>query len=142
MKLAKASGLIPSTAGCWPAASRNCLAIAKAGGGVNDWVNTWFLGNCRSDSSMDWKKCCVASVRKHFTRDESALCAATGGALVCAVFGGVVGFALSGLSRDMGAIGGAILGGLLGLCFGFIFGVSVEALSSIMKNLLRSLGSK
>jgi hypothetical protein len=97
-----------------------------------------------ADQILQWigRSAAWLLLRKHFTRDENALCAATGGALVCAVFGGVVGFALSDLSRDMGAIGGAILGGLLGLCFGFIFGVSVEALSSTMKDLLRSLGSK
>jgi hypothetical protein len=81
-------------------------------------------------------------LRRHFTRDESALCAATGGALVCALFGGVVGFALSNLSRNIDAIGGMILGGLLGIYIGFIFGACVETVSSTIKGLLKSLGSK
>jgi hypothetical protein len=81
-------------------------------------------------------------LRRQFTRDESALCAATGGALVCAVFGGVVGFALSDLSRSINAIGGTILGGLLGISIGFIFGASVETVSNTIKDLLRSLDSR
>jgi hypothetical protein len=97
-----------------------------------------------ADQSLQWIGRSAAShlLRKHFTRDESALCAATGGALVCAVFGGVVGFALSDLSRSINAIGGTILGGLLGISIGFSFGASVETVSSMIKDLLRSLDSK
>jgi hypothetical protein len=97
-----------------------------------------------ADQSLQWfgRGAAWLLLRKHFTRDESALCAATGGAIVCAVFGGVVGFVLSNLSRTIDVIGGAILGGLLGGCLGIIFGVSVEAVSSTMKGLLRSLDSK
>jgi hypothetical protein len=97
-----------------------------------------------ADQCLQWigRSAAWLLLRKHFTRDESALCAATGGALICAVYGGVVGFALSDLSREMNAIGGAILGGLLGACLGITVGVSVEALSSTMRDLLRSLGSK
>lgn len=98
-----------------------------------------------ADRSLQWIGRSAAShlLRRHFTRDESALCAATGGALVCAVFGGVVGFALADLSLiNIDAIGGTILGGMLGICIGFIFGASVETVSSTIKDLLRFLGSK
>ena len=97
-----------------------------------------------ADQSLQWigRSAAWLLLRKHFTRDESALCAATGGALVCALFGGAVGFVLSDPSRNIDAIVGTILGGLLGVCLGFIFGVSIEAVSSTFKDLLRSLGSK
>jgi hypothetical protein len=97
-----------------------------------------------ADRSLQWigRSAAWLLLRKHFARDESALCAAAGGALVCALFGGVLGFALSDPSRNTDAIGGTILGGLLGVCLGFIFGVSVEAVSSTIKDLLRSLDSK
>jgi len=96
-----------------------------------------------ADQSLQWigRSAAWLLLRKHFTREESALCAATGGALVCAVFGGVVGFALSDLSRSIDAIGETILGGMLGVCLGSIFGVSVETVSNTIKELLRSLGS-
>ena len=95
-----------------------------------------------ADQSLHWigRSAAWHLLRKRFTRDERALCTATGGALVCAVFGGGVGFALSDLSRSMDAIGGTILGGLLGISIGFIFGASVETVSSSIKDLLKSLG--
>jgi hypothetical protein len=97
-----------------------------------------------ADQSLQWfgRGAAWLLLRKHFTRDESTLCAATGGALVCAVLGGVVGFALSDFSRTIDVIGGAMLGGLLGVCLAIIFGVSVEVVSSTMKDLMRSLDSK
>ena len=97
-----------------------------------------------ADQSLQWigRSAAWLLLRRHSTRDESALCAATGGALVCAVFGGVVGFTLSDSSRDLGAIGRTILGGLLGVCTGMFFGVFVETVDSTIKDLLRSVSSK
>jgi hypothetical protein len=80
--------------------------------------------------------------RRHSPKDESALYAAAGGALICAVFGGVVGFALSNLSRDISVVEGTILGGLLGVCIGFSFGAFVESIDSTIKDLLGYLNSK
>jgi uncharacterized protein YcfJ len=97
-----------------------------------------------ADQSFQWigRGAAWILLRSHPTRDESTLCAATGGALICAVFGGVAGFSLSDLSRDMSVIGGTILGGLLGVCIGLIFGALVEMIDSTIKGLLRSLNSK
>ena len=81
-------------------------------------------------------------LRRQSTTDENVLYAAIGGALVCAVCGGVAGFALSDSSRDMGVIDGTILGGLLGVCIGIMFGSIVETVDSTIKDLLRSLNSK
>lgn len=80
--------------------------------------------------------------RRHSPIEEGALCAAAGGALVFAVFGGAVGFALSDLSQGISVIGGTILGGLLGVCIGFTFGALVESIDSTIKDLLGSLNSK
>jgi hypothetical protein len=97
-----------------------------------------------ADQSLQWigRSAAWLLLRRHFTRDESALCAATGGALVCTVVGGVVGFALSDLSQSIGAVGGMTLGCLLGMCMGFVFGVCVETVSSTIKDLLSSLSPK
>jgi hypothetical protein len=81
-------------------------------------------------------------LRRHSTTDESAFYAAIGGALVCAVCGGVAGFALSDSSGGMGVIDGTILGGLLGVCIGIMFGSIVETIDSMIKDLLRSEKSK
>lgn len=97
-----------------------------------------------SDESLQWigRSAAWLLLRRHFESDESALCAATGGALVCAVFGGVIGFVLSDISRELGAINATVLGGVLGVCLGFIFGACVETVSSTIKDLMRSLDSK
>ena len=97
-----------------------------------------------ADQSLQWigRGAAWILLRRHSTRDESTLCAAVGGALICAVFGGVVGFALSDSSRDVSAIGGTILGALLGGCIGIIFGTFVEIVDSTIKDLLRSLNAK
>jgi hypothetical protein len=97
-----------------------------------------------ADQSLQWigRGAAWILLRSHPTRDESTLCAAAGGALIFAVFGGVAGFSLSDLSRGMSVIGGTILGGLLGVCIGFFFGAFVEIIDSTMKDLLRSLNSK
>jgi hypothetical protein len=97
-----------------------------------------------ADRSLQWiGRGATGLVLKRPSRgDESATYAVTGGALVCAVFGGVVGFTLSHASQDTGAIGGTILGGSLGVCLGIIFGSFVVAVDSAIKDLLRSLNSK
>lgn len=96
------------------------------------------------DQNLEWiGRSAVRLVsRRRSTTDASTLDAAIGGALVCAAFGGVVGFALSGSSREIGAIGGAMLGGLLGVCIGILFGSFAETAASTIKDLLRSLNSK
>ena len=81
-------------------------------------------------------------LRRHLTTDENASYAAIGGALLCAVCGGVAGFALSDSSGGMGVIDGTILGGLLGVCIGIMFGSIVETIDSMIKDLLRSEKSK
>ena len=68
--------------------------------------------------------------------------ALTGGALVWMAFGGVVGFGLSGHSRDMATMEGVILGCLLGACTGVFFGSLVEAIDDSINNVLRSLNTK
>ncbi len=97
-----------------------------------------------ADRSLQWIGRCAAWLlfRRHSTEGERALYAAIGGALVCAVLGGVVGFALSDLSREMGAIDGAILGSSLGVCLGILFGSFVDTVDSTIKDLLRSFNSK
>jgi hypothetical protein len=65
-----------------------------------------------------------------------------GGALVCTLFGGVVGFALSDFSRNMPMVEGAILGGLLGACMGIFLGSFVEAVDDTINDVLRSVSSK
>ncbi|MGC2612808.1 MAG: hypothetical protein WA354_02175 [Terracidiphilus sp.] len=81
-------------------------------------------------------------LRRRAISDEGALYALTGGALVCALFGGLIGFAVSHLSPHSAAIVGTILGGLLGVCMGILFGSFVETVDRTIKDLLRSLNSK
>ena len=76
------------------------------------------------------------------TTDDSTLYAAAGGAMIWAILGGAVGFALSDLSRAISAAGGLILGALLGGCLGFMFGAVVELIDSAIKDQLGSLNSK
>jgi hypothetical protein len=97
-----------------------------------------------ADQGLQWigRGAAWILLRSHPTRDESTLCAVAGGALICAMFGGVTGFSLSDLSRGVSVIGGTILGGLLGVCIGLIFGALVEVIDSEIKGLLRSLNSK
>jgi uncharacterized protein YcfJ len=97
-----------------------------------------------ADHSLQWIGRGVAWIllRRQSTRDESTFCAAAGGALIFAVFGGVVGFALSNSSHDVSVIGGTILGGLLGVCLGFTFGTIVETVDSTIKDQLGSLNSE
>lgn len=97
-----------------------------------------------ADRSLQWigRGAARLLLKRRSRGDESAKYAAIGGALVCAVFGGVVGFTLSDPSQDIGAIDGTILGGSLGLCLGIFFGSFVETVDRTIKDLLRSLNSK
>ena len=104
------------TCGCWAVADRSLQWIGRGA--------AWLL------------------LRRHSREDERALCAAIGGALVCAIFGGVAGFALSDLSQEIGAIDGAILGSLLGVCLGILFGSFVETVDRTINDMLRSFNSK
>lgn len=97
-----------------------------------------------ADQSLQWlgRGAIWLLWRRKYTTDDGDLYAATGGALVCAAFGGFVGFAFSGPSRNIGAIDGTILGGLLGVCIGMLFGSFVEAVDASIKDMLRYLNSK
>ena len=97
-----------------------------------------------ADQSLQWlgRGAICQLLRRQYTTDDCDLYAATGGALVCAAFGGVVGFVFSGPSRDLGAIDGTILGGLLGVCVGMLFGSFVESVDASIKDMLRYLNSK
>lgn len=81
-------------------------------------------------------------IKKSERGKENAAYAIIGGALVCAVIGGVIGYALSDLSRDIATLGGTVLGGMLGACAGIFFGSLVEAVDDEINDLLRSLSSK
>ncbi len=85
------------------------------------------------------KGAAVLLTRRSGSAEENAV---IGGALVCAVFGGVTGFALSDLSRSMAVTGGAVIGGLLGACSGVLFGSFVVTLDDTIKNVLASLKAK
>lgn len=97
-----------------------------------------------ADHSLQWigRSAVWLLLRRPAARDESALYAAAGGSLLGAVSGGVVGFALSDISGDIGAIGGTAVGCLLGACTGIAFGACVETVSSTIKQILSSLSSK
>ena len=73
---------------------------------------------------------------------EDVAYAVLGGSLFCAVLGGVLGFALSDLSRSMAAFQGAIIGLLIGACTGVFFGSFVETVDEYIRNLLGSLKLK
>ena len=97
-----------------------------------------------ADHSLQWIGRGAARIlfRRGCARDDGALCAATGGALVCAVLGGAFGFTLFDPSQQVSEIGGTLLGALLGLCVGILFGSIVEAVDSTIKDLLGTLNSK
>lgn len=97
-----------------------------------------------ADQSLQWigRGAAWLLLKRPSTEGRRAVDAAIGGALACAVFGGVVGFTLSDLSRGIGAVDGAILGSSLGVCLGISFGAFVESVDSAIKDLLRSFDSK
>lgn len=72
---------------------------------------------------------------------ERAAYAIIGGALLCAVFGGVTGFVISDVSLRF-ATEGAIIGGLLGACMGVLFGSFVETVDDNIRQVLGSLKPK
>lgn len=76
--------------------------------------------------------------RKNGIGEEYAALAMIGGALLCAAFGAVIGYAVSDVSHSF-AIEGAIIGGLLGMCIGIFFGASVDAVDSSIQAALKSL---
>jgi uncharacterized YccA/Bax inhibitor family protein len=81
-------------------------------------------------------------LRRRFTEEESAKYAATGGALVFALFGGTVGFILSDPTEANASINGTVFGASLGVCLGIFFGSFVETVDGTIKDLLRSLTPK
>lgn len=112
-KGAKMKGL---TFGFWDVVDRTLRWIGKC--------TTWFL------------------VKRADKGEEDFADALVGGGLVCAVFGGVAGFALSDPSRNIDTSEGVIIGCLLGLCMGIFLGSFVETVDNTIKDLLRSLNSK
>jgi uncharacterized protein YcfJ len=105
-------------------------------------VNVFTLGFWGAvDLFLQWigKTAAKALTRKSGSAEENAV---IGGALVCAAFGGVIGFALSDFSRDMAVTAGAVIGGMLGACMGVFFGSFVETVDDTIKNVLASLNSK
>jgi hypothetical protein len=90
------------------------------------------------DQSLQWigKGATRVLTRRSCPPEENAI---IGGALVCAVFGGVTGFALSDLSRTIGLTGGAVIGGLLGACSGVLFGSFVVTVDDTIKHFMASL---
>ncbi len=74
--------------------------------------------------------------RRSCFAEENAI---IGGALVCAVFGGVTGFALSDFSRSTAITEGAIIGGLVGACSGVLFGFFVVTVDDTIRDILASL---
>ena len=96
------------------------------------------------DQILQWVGRCATRQLKtrHSTAEENTAYATIGGAIVCAVLGGVAGFVLSGPSRNLDAIEGAIFGVLLGACIGVMFGAIVETVDHTIKDLLKSLDPK
>ena len=80
--------------------------------------------------------------RRRSAEEESTVYAATGGALLCLMLGGIAGFALSVSSRNIDPIDGAVLGVLLGMFIGIMFGACVETVDRMISDLLKSLDSK
>jgi hypothetical protein len=80
--------------------------------------------------------------RKPGGADAGTAYALIGGALVWTAFGAVVGFGLSGHSRNAATIEGTILGCFLGACMGVFFGSLVEAVDDTIHSVLRTLNMK
>lgn len=93
------------------------------------------------DGSLQWVGKCASRLlaRRSCSAEENAV---IGGVLVCAVLGGLTGFALSDFSRDMTVTVGAIIGTLVGACMGVLFGSFVETVDDTIKHVLSSLNSK
>ena len=96
------------------------------------------------DQSFRWigrRAARLATGARGSEEQNAAAHAVIGGALVWALFGGIVGFALAEFSHST-AIGSIILGVLLGTCAGIFFGSFVEAVDEQINNVLTSLKSK
>ena len=93
------------------------------------------------DQSLQWigKGAARLLTRRSCSVEENAI---IGGAMVCAVFGGVTGFVLSDISRSTVVSGGVLIGGLLGACSGVLFGSVVVTVDDTIKHVLASLKSK
>lgn len=95
------------------------------------------------DQALRWiGRCTTWFVKRADKGEEVSADALVGGALVCAVFGGLVGFALSDPRQNLGTAEGVIIGCLLGVCMGVFLGSFVETVDITIKNLLSSLKSK
>ncbi|HEY1579496.1 MAG TPA: hypothetical protein VGF82_20705 [Terracidiphilus sp.] len=105
-------------------------------------MNAFSLGYWGTvDESLQWigRGAARLLTRRIRTPEENVL---IGGALLCAVFGAVVGFAFSEISQSVTTTGGIIIGVLLGVCSGIFLGSFVEAIDGTIKNVLASLKSK
>lgn len=81
-------------------------------------------------------------VRKTGCTEDCVAYAMIGGAVLCALFCGTLGFAFSDHSGTTAAIAGAIVGGLLGVFVGIGFGASVDTVEANIEDTLKSLDSK
>ena len=93
------------------------------------------------DQSFQWVGKYVSRLltKRSGSAEENAV---IGGALVFAICGGIIGFALSDFWRSMAVTLGAIIGGLLGACFGVFFGSLAETVDDTINHFLISLKSK
>jgi len=66
----------------------------------------------------------------------------TGGAIVGAIFGTLLGFAWSDEPQAMTNLARAAIGGLLGLCIGVMFGAVIQTVDDAIDQWLNSLNSK
>lgn len=66
----------------------------------------------------------------------------TGGAIVGAIFGALLGFAWSDNPQAMTNLARAAIGGLLGLCIGVMFGAVIQTVDDAIDQWLNSLNSK
>jgi hypothetical protein len=73
---------------------------------------------------------------------EDEACSITGGAIVGAVFGVLLGFALSDELQATTTLARAAIGGLLGLCVGVMLGAVIQTVDDAIDEWLNSLNSK
>ena len=95
------------------------------------------------DQSLRWiGRSSTRFLRKPGQEAENVAYVTIGAALVCAAYGGVVGFALSDFSRRITTMDGATIGVLIGACIGVFLGSIVHLVDSKIHDLLRSLDPK
>lgn len=75
------------------------------------------------------------------SRDDEAY-SMTGGAIVGALFGTVLGFALSAQSHGLSPVTGTIIGGLLGISTGICCGAIVQSVDEYICSVLNSLNTR